>query len=80
MKTNDLKKDTRVVLSNGWYATLFDNAKGDTRLAMVEGYVCETGSIYSHDIAYAIIDGVEIPIEHTPKQLKLKKMVGAFYG
>ena len=53
LKTNDLKKGTRVLLANGWYATLADNAKGNTRMATVEGFVTETGSVYAHDIVQA---------------------------
>ena len=50
MTTNDLKKGTRVKLSNGWDATLLDNRKGKIRLAEVEGIVTECGSIYASDI------------------------------
>ncbi len=79
MKTNDLKKGTRVHLRNGWYATLFDNARGNTRIATVEGHYTETGSIYSHDIVRAeYANGEWAWIEHTPAQLKLKKILGAF--
>jgi hypothetical protein len=51
MKTNELKKGDRVQLRNGWYATIADNMKGNTRLATVEGFVTETGSVYAWDIA-----------------------------
>ena len=80
MKTNDLKKGTRVQLRNGWFATLVDNAKGNTRCAEVEGYVTEIGSVYSHDIVkYFNGEFLEWDIvEHTPAQLKLWKSVEAF--
>ena len=87
MKTNDLKKGDRVLLrmggtwprsfdarcANARYATIADNRKGNTRLANVEGFYEETGSIYAHDIMlYIPDDGAVIVIEHTPAQLKLK--------
>ena len=82
MKTNDLKKGDRVQLRNGWYATIADNKKGNTRLATVEGFVTETGSVYSHDIVRLIGPAIEgghdrhtTTIEHTPAQLKLKATV-----
>jgi hypothetical protein len=78
MKTNDLKKGTRVRLSNGWYAILVDNLKGNTRDAKVFGNVTEIGSVYSHDIVSAQVDGKDVTVEHTPAQLKLKKMVQSF--
>lgn len=78
MKTNDLKKGTRIQLRNGWFATIIDNAKGNTRLADVEGFCREMGSIYSHDIACAIIDGKAVAIEYTPAQVKLRKQTAAF--
>ena len=50
-ETNKLKKGTRVVLRNGWEATLEDNKRGSIRMATVEGFYTEMGSIYAHDIA-----------------------------
>ena len=53
------------------------NAKGNTRMAEVEGFVTEMGSVYSHDIVAAQgPDGNWIPIEHTPAQIKLRKIAG----
>lgn len=91
MTTNELKKGDRVKLRNGWFATIMDNLKGNTRLADVEGYCREIGSVYSHDIEFYIpqANGRTLPfsvrcteagedpikIEHTPAQLKLKKRV-----
>jgi hypothetical protein len=80
VKTNDLRKGARIQLRNGWFATIADNAKGNTRIATVEGYETETGSVYSHDIAFAIqSDGTRVAIEHTPAQLKLKAQVASFF-
>jgi hypothetical protein len=50
-QTNALKKGTRVVLRNGWQAVLEDNKRGAIRMATVEGFYTEMGSIYANDIA-----------------------------
>jgi len=78
VKTNDLKKGARVKLANGWLATIADNARGTTRIATVEGYETETGSIYCHDIAAALVGGEWVSIDYTPAQVKLKKQVDAW--
>lgn len=80
MKTNDLKKGTRVMLRNGWEADLWDNMRGNTRVANVYGFCEEAGSVYAHDIvAYKDADGVwHEDIEYTPAQKKLKEQVAAF--
>jgi hypothetical protein len=79
MKTNELKKGTRIQLRNGWYATLIDNMKGNTRLADVEGFSREMGSVYSHDIVRAEVAGQGwVEVEHTDKQKALRKVVEAF--
>lgn len=75
VKTNDLKKGARVRLANGWYATLLDNAKGNTRLATVEGIVTEMGSVYAHDIVEANIADSWVTISHTPQQEKMRQAV-----
>ena len=79
MKTNELKKGDRVRLRNGWYATIADNMRGQTRMATVEGDYTETGSVYSHDIVLAYKGDEIIAIEHTPKQLECKAMVERFF-
>lgn len=74
MKTNDLKKGARILLANGWYATIADNMRGNIRMATVEGIVTETGSVYSHDIVRAINAAGEWEnVQHTPKQDKLRR-------
>lgn len=77
IKTNDLKKGAIVYLHNGWKAVIADNMRGNTRMATVYGFETEMGSIYSHDIAYAVIDGKRVNIDYTPAQLKLRQMVAA---
>ena len=77
--TNDLKKEVRVMLRNGWQAVMKDNKKGNIRLAEVEGLYTEIGSIYSHDIMRYVNDfGMWQDVEHTTEQLKLLKAVSAF--
>ena len=78
--TNDLKSGTRIQLKNGWYATLKDNARGNIRIAEVEGFYTETGSVYSHDIVRALINGQWVEIEHTPAQVKLEQQVNSLFG
>jgi hypothetical protein len=77
VKTNELKKGVRVKLRNGWEATVYDNAKGNTRMCEVYGFETEIGSVYSHDIMKAEISGQWVDIEHTPAQLKLREQVKA---
>lgn len=76
MKTNDIKKGTYIHLRCGWYATMWDNKKGNTRMCEVEGLYTELGSVYSHDIMQAFIDTKWVDIEHTESQLKTKKLQG----
>jgi len=79
MKTNDLKKGTRILLRNDWQADLMDNMKGNTRFANVFGDFNEMGSVYSHDIVgRQDADGNwHQDIEYTPAQLKLRKTISA---
>jgi hypothetical protein len=78
MKTNDLKKGTRIRLRNGWFATLEDNKKGNIRMATVEGHFTEMGSVYSHDIMEAFVDGDWFVVEHTDAQVKLRQTATFF--
>ena len=75
MKTNDLKRGSRVLLTNGWEADIMDNMKGQTRLAKVYGDFTDVGSVYSHDIKSVKIGDDWFPIEHTEAQLKLKQQL-----
>jgi hypothetical protein len=80
VKSNDLKKGTRIQLKNGWYGTITDNARGNTRMAEIEGYYTEIGSIYATDIDTALVGLEWYEIEYTPAQLKLKKQMSAIFG
>jgi len=72
MLTNDIKKGMRVKLSSGWFGTMYDNKKGNTRVVDVEGDFHEIGSVYAWDIVAVNVDNVWHGIELTPKQLKAK--------
>ena len=73
--TNELKKGTRIQLANGWFGTIKDNGRGVTRVAEVEGFCTETGSVYSHDIALAMINDQWVPVAHTDKQMECRATV-----
>ena len=77
LNTNDLKKGTQIMLKSGWAAVLYDNKKGNTRLAEVDGIFKEIGSIYSHDIDQAFIGGQWVPVTHTKKQKDLNTLINA---
>lgn len=80
MKTNELRKGDRIQLRNGWFGTIADNARGNIRMATVEGAYTETGSVYSHDILRACPKGGAWElVEHTPAQLKLRKTVEGMF-
>lgn len=87
MKTNDVKKGTRVMLSFSasmgetprWQGTMMDNMRGNTRVVDVEGWEHEMGSVYAYDIEFAQVDGKWVKLEHTEKQLELKKLVNAMW-
>jgi len=74
MKVNELKKGSKVILKNGWNATIMDNAKGQTRMCLVEGFYTELGSVYSTDIAKVFVEGQLVLVEHSEAHLKSAKM------
>jgi len=76
MKANDLKKGDRVRLNNGWFATIEDNKKGAIRMATVEGFVTEMGSIYAADIKLKVIDWGDGMTEWVPVEVPDKHKVG----
>ena len=84
MKTNEIRKGARVQLRNGWEADMMDNAKGNTRLAMVFGFEREAGSVYSHDIVRVQVKNDSpngynwVKVEHTPAQISLRKRLLAY--
>jgi hypothetical protein len=75
MKTNDLKRGSRIKLANGLEADIVDNMKGNTRMATVYGDFTDTGSVYAHDIVAVKIADDWHSVEHTPAQAKLKQQL-----
>jgi len=80
MKTSEIKKGMRIKLANGWFGTMKDNMRGVTRLAEVEGYYTETGSIYSFNIVSVCVDGVWDAVQYTEKELKVREMNLKLFG
>lgn len=78
MKTNDIKKEMRVKLRNGWFGTMKDNMRGNTRMVEVEGVFTEIGSVYAHDIVAVLVDNKWVAVEHSDKQTQLRKQVESF--
>jgi len=74
IKTNDIKKGDRIQLRNGWYATMYDNKRGNIRMAEVEGIYTEISSVYAHNIVMAKVDGEWQQVEHTKQQKKMRAM------
>lgn len=80
LTTNDLKKGTRIKLSNGWEADLTDKRKGNVREAKVFGTFTEIGSVYAHDIVQAYVDGHWVRLTHTESQAKCKTLNDSLFG
>lgn len=79
MKTNDIKKGMRIQMANGWKGTMMDNVKGNTRMAEIEGFETEIGSVYAHDIMWVVVDNKAVKVEHTDKQLQLKEQINLMF-
>lgn len=79
MKTNELKKGTKVRMRNGYEGFLMDNRKGNLRCVnMTKCPYPEIGDQYAHNIVAALVNGEWVTIEHTPEQLKLKQKCESF--
>jgi hypothetical protein len=77
--SNELKKGDKIVMKGTmWQGTILDNKKGNIRLAEINGFHKDIGSIYVHDIGYAIIDNQRVLIELTKSQKDLEKMIANF--
>ncbi|HPR34098.1 MAG TPA: hypothetical protein PKY64_00360 [Anaerolineaceae bacterium] len=75
LTADDQKKGTWVQLSNGWFAILMDNNKGNIRLAEVQGEYVEIGPIHSHDIVKEKINGEWVEVgNQAVKELNQKKL------
>jgi hypothetical protein len=69
MLANDLRKGMVVFMRDGTRATIADNAKGNIRMAKVEGFVTEIGSVYVKDMAYVeLLGGATEPVVLSLKQ------------
>lgn len=77
--TNDLKKGAKVLLRSGWEADMWDNMKGNARVALVYGFETEAGSVYAWDILAVKQDGKWFKVTHTEKQLKQKALVNRMF-
>jgi len=75
IETNSIKKGMRVILANGWRATIEDNKKGNIRLATVEGYYTEMGSIYAWDIEWAYTEEGLMRVALTDAQKKAREKI-----
>ena len=80
MTTNEIKKGMKiksVQLGVPVTGIMLDNKKGNTRLVDVKGSEVgmfdELGSVYAHDIILVEQNSNWVEVEHTEKQLKLKK-------
>lgn len=82
MKTNQIKKGTSIKLKNGWFGVMFDNKKGNIRMAEVDGFHKEIGSIYAWDIAKAFDSESDqwVDIELTDKQKADQTRIGRVFS
>lgn len=82
MLSNELKKGDKVVMAGtNWPATIADNARGNIRMAEVQGFYTETGSVYVWDIGRVVERGgvaCDETIELTPNQIKARASVEGF--
>ena len=76
IKTNEIRKGARIKLRCGWEADMADNARGTIRMCKVYGDETEIGSVYAHDIVGVLVNGTWQPVEHTPAQVKLRRIAG----
>jgi hypothetical protein len=79
IRTDQLKKGMRVRLRNGWEALVVQECNGNTLLAKVFGDFTETGSIYAHNVAAAMVDGKWVDVEMTAEQLQFYKETRSFF-
>lgn len=81
MQTNSIKKGTRIKLHNGWFGVMFDNKKGNIRMAEVDGFHKEIGSIYAWDISHAYDQDSDqwVEIELTDKQKQDQSKIGRIF-
>jgi len=81
VQTNEIKKGTKIKLHNGWFGVMYDNKKGNVRMAEVHGIYTEIGSVYAWDISHAHDPESDtwVEVELTDKQRKSQAMVGRVF-
>ena len=81
--TNELKKGTEVLVKDTGRWILADNKKGNIRMAECPNMFnsrLTLGSIYSHNIKEALLDGVWVKVQHTSAQKNCKNMTDSLFG
>lgn len=79
MQSNEIKKGDLLLLKNGWKAVMFDNKKGNIRMAEVDGLYKEIGSIYVWDIDCVRVGTEWVSVELTEKQRQSQKMISRIF-
>lgn len=79
MRSNDIKKGDQLLLKNGWFAVMYDNKKGNVRMAEVDGFHKEIGSTYVWDIDCVKVGTEWLPVELTEKQTKAQQIVSRIF-
>lgn len=70
--TKELKKGDRVVLRNGWYATVVSKAKGSRIMLKVEGLYTEIGDVWVWDIAARVPGNELLALTDAQKKARAK--------
>lgn len=79
MQANDIKKGDHLLLKNGWKAVMFDNKKGNIRMAEVDGLYKEIGSIYVWDIDCVKVGTEWVSVDLTEKQIKAQQVINRIF-
>jgi hypothetical protein len=79
MQSNEIKKGDLMLLKNGWKAVMFDNKKGNIRMAEVDGLYKEIGSIYVWDIDYVKAGTEWVSVDLTEKQIKAQQVISRIF-
>jgi hypothetical protein len=79
MQSNEIKKGDLMFLKNGWKAVMFDNKKGNIRMAEVYGLCKEIGSIYVWDIDCVKVGTEWVSVDLTEKQIKAQQVISHIF-
>lgn len=78
IKTNDVKKGTRIKMDDGFEGYMQDNVRGNIRLiSIVTPQGEDWGSTYAHRIKQAFVDGKWVDVELTREQIKMRASLDA---